>query len=91
MVERLVHVLIHVFVSRVEDGALLLVQVHQEAIDGQALLLLRWWTEDKQHLLANHVSLNTVCGVVYKTGRLMDLFPTLPFPSTSYFSIRCSA
>lgn len=42
MVEGLVHVLIHVFVSRVENGALLLVQVHQEAVYGHALLLLRW-------------------------------------------------
>lgn len=44
MVEGLVHVLIHLFVRHVEDGALLLVQVHQEAIFGHVLLLLRWWT-----------------------------------------------
>lgn len=42
MVEGLVHVLIHVFVSRVEDGAILMVQVHQEAVFGHMLLLLRW-------------------------------------------------
>lgn len=41
MVEGLVHVLIHVFMSRVEDGALLAEQVHQEAVFGHALLLLR--------------------------------------------------
>lgn len=41
MVEGLGHVLIHVFMSRVEDAALILVQVHQEAIFGQVLLLLR--------------------------------------------------
>lgn len=40
MVEGLVHVLVQVLMSRVEDGALLLVQVHQEAIFGHALLLL---------------------------------------------------
>lgn len=38
------HVLIHVFLGRVEDVALLLVQVHQEPIFGHALLLLCWWT-----------------------------------------------
>lgn len=48
MVEGLVHVLIHVLVGRVEDGAILLVQVHQEAIFGHALLLLRWWTQERQ-------------------------------------------
>ncbi len=41
MVEGLVHVLIHVLLGRVEDGAILLVQVHQEAIFGHASLLLR--------------------------------------------------
>lgn len=41
VIEGLVHVLIQVFMSRVEDGALILVQVHQETIFGHVFLLLR--------------------------------------------------
>lgn len=48
MVERLVHVLIKWFLSWFEDGGIFVLQVHQEAIFGQVLLLLRWWTEDRQ-------------------------------------------
>lgn len=42
MVEGLTHVLVHGFMSRVEDAALVLVQVHQEAIFGHVFSLLGW-------------------------------------------------
>lgn len=47
MAEGLVHVLIHRFVGRVEDGAFLLVHEPQEAVFGHALLLLGWWTRGR--------------------------------------------
>lgn len=49
MVEGLTHVLVHMFVSWVEDAALFLVQVHQEAIFAHVLFLLCWRNKQQKY------------------------------------------
>lgn len=47
VVEGLRHVLVQEAVGRVEDGAVFLVQVHEEPVFSHVLLLLRWTGQKK--------------------------------------------